>query len=397
MPTPIATGGAPVSQNEYGYWIDAQGGIAATDPQGNPQVTPGMAANPQAALYYDDAKDLYYNLVNGQKKYLSPYVFNAQDPTGKGTGHGMTNPGGSLTQTGGTWNPDTGQFEQSTNWGNLLTIGTGAALGGGLLSALAGGGGAAASGAPTLEGVAAGPGAASVPVGSIPLGAIENTAFGLPASSAAAIPGAAAAPAAADLTGLYGTVPGGLGDLSAPGAVAGNVTGGLGAAAAGGSSIWDKIGGALLNPAVIGSAIAGGLGYLGASKAASASEQAAALNNQYLNRALDVNTQMYNQRIQNLQPYRSSGGNALGTLNSLMGLPAVPAALPAQPIPTSTGQNLPGPPPTAPSALGAIGQPAPGGQGATTAVRAPNGNVYQVPQNMLSQALQQGGTVINGV
>ena len=46
-----------------GFWLDKDGNVAATDQTGKPQVTPGMRDNPQAATYYDAAKDLnYYNV-----------------------------------------------------------------------------------------------------------------------------------------------------------------------------------------------------------------------------------------------------------------------------------------------------------------------------------------------
>lgn len=199
------TVGAPVQQNQYGFWVDAQGDVTPADPAGNPQVTPGEAQNPSSKILYDSDKDLYYNVVNGQKQYLSPSAYQGQS---QGTGHGMTNPGGSYLKTGGTWNPVDGKFEQSTNWSNILSTGIAGVLGGAAIGAAAGGGGADAAAdatVPSAEGEAAGDaGATTVAGGGVPAGAGDSSilagsepATAIPSGSAASLPSDAGAMASA--------------------------------------------------------------------------------------------------------------------------------------------------------------------------------------------------------
>lgn len=405
--------------SEYGQFGTASGGLGVSDPNGvGPEYDPVVhfQGDPNAAKPGSDGK-AYTLTADGQKRYVAPSLYGAPIPEGKN----------SFFSSGLQWNPTTGQYEQKgIDPGNLLALGIGGALGAEAIPAIVGGAGAATTaGTPTLEGIAAGPEAASIPVGSVPLGAIENAPFGLSATTASALPGAAAAPsAAADMLATYGTVP------AATGAVAGDITD-ASQLAAGGGGVWGTLGKVFGTPGVIPSIISSGTGLIGAKMQADAASQAAALQNQYLNKALDIGTQEYNQRIANLQPYRSAGTQGLGQLNSLMGLPQVGQAPYAQPIPIP-GQNTVSPtsqpltrdpatnlplykpgqavPSGAPNTstgqpvlynssanLQTLGAPAsPASSVGTLNVKAPNGNVYQVPPAQLSAALANGGQVING-
>lgn len=311
MPTPVNVGGAPTTMGPAGYWLDAQGNVAATDPQGNPQVTPGMRDNPQAAIYYDADKDLYYNLVNGRKQYQSPYAYNqgGQTLNAKGTGHGMTNPGSSLFKTGGTWNPDTGQFEQGTNWSNILSLGVGGALTGGLIDALASGGAAAggagaAAGAPA-GGVGAGVNEAALAAqfGGGGAGAATGAGVGAGIDDAALAAQFGGGGGAASLGGAAGAIPSSipLSDVNAvtlPGQAAASIP-------------WSKLIAPLLGT---------GTGIVNAVLGSNAAKTAAQQEIAGAQQAIGTLSGLYQDAQKRYAPYQASGQAALGSLNNLLGL-----------------------------------------------------------------------------
>lgn len=182
-------------------------------------------------------------------------------------------------------------------------------------------------------------------------------------------------------------------------------------------------------PAIIGA----GASIWGAHEAASATSDAAKTSSeaatkaaeiqaQTANRALDIQDQQFKARLANLAPYRQQGAGALGQLNSLMGLPPIPASAPAastgmgavyKPLgaPVGAGTMLPNQPPMipgqgaqvpSPTSSAFLGMTAPPGspnvQGnvGLVTVQAPDGRRVQVPQAQLAVALQNGGQVING-
>ena len=207
--TPVVSGGTPVSMGPVGFWLDADGNVAATDPQGNPQVTPGMRDTPEAQLYYDSDKDLFYSERNGQKQYLSPYSFAGQDgvnSTAKGTGNGMLktmDTGGGAFHGQPTWDQSSGTFKVSFDWGKI-----GSMIVGGLLTAGA-------------VDAAFGSGAAAVAV-SAPEGAVGDSTA--PAADVATTAGSDILPSTAVGTGMVGGLPAGstgLAGLSDIGAAAG--------------------------------------------------------------------------------------------------------------------------------------------------------------------------------
>jgi hypothetical protein len=123
--------------------------------------------------------------ANGKKNFISPAAF-GEAPPDDDTGIFHERP---------QWDQNKGEWETPFDWGNLVTMGTGAALGGGVASALgAFGGGAAGAG------------------GSAGLSSLPTTALpALPAASmgggAAAGAGAAAGGAAAGSGGLMSNLP----------------------------------------------------------------------------------------------------------------------------------------------------------------------------------------------
>ena len=93
-----------------------------------------------AAQYRDDPKMLAWAKSQGATL--------ATDPEGITSGSSV--PRGNLLRSRGTWNSQTGQYDQPINWGNLASIGIGTAIAGpALMSAFGGGGGAIA---PTAAG-----------------------------------------------------------------------------------------------------------------------------------------------------------------------------------------------------------------------------------------------------
>lgn len=357
MPTPMSSGGPPVTMGPQGFWLDAQGSVSATDPQGHPQVTPGMRDNPSAAIYYDDQKDLFYNLINGKKQYQSP----SGRPAGaEGSGHGMTNPSGGLIHTGGTWNPDTGTFDQGIDWGNLLSLGIGGVLTGGTLSA-AMGGGAAAGGA-----------GAAVAAPEVGGGTLASTLIGT-----GAMPGIAGG------TGLGAAATG-------AGVGAGTATA---ATAATGGGLWGA-----LSKYILPTAIPAVTSLIGAEIAANQADKGLQAQTDASNKALGLSQSLYNARQQQIAPYVGTGRAALGTLSSLMGLPAnaqsyqpPQVALPG--IPQSSLGGTASLPPAVPPPTTST-QPPQGGAGMVT-MRAPTGEVQPVPQTQVQKALSLGAMVVS--
>ena len=123
--------GAPVTMGPAGFWLDANGNVAATDQQGQPQVTPGMAANPEAEIHYDAEKDLDYNFVNGKKVYRSPVEYGPGGEviykTSK-SGGPISDTGGGLVHGGPGWNPLTGEWDVNLDMGKILSIGAAAGI-----------------------------------------------------------------------------------------------------------------------------------------------------------------------------------------------------------------------------------------------------------------------------
>lgn len=128
----------PYTLNEQGFYQDENGNLAPG------QQTPGMRANPSAAIQYDAEKDLYYNVVNGKKKYQSPSSYAGHEgvgATGQGTGHGMLDTmdkGGGAIHGTPTWNPAEGHFDVKLDMGKLLSYVAAGVITAGAISAAMG-------------------------------------------------------------------------------------------------------------------------------------------------------------------------------------------------------------------------------------------------------------------
>lgn len=130
------------------------------------------------------------SLRAGQRTYVSPGEVNPQNTSDVRLlqwAQKNSQPGGSLLQERGRWNPTEGKWDRPTNWGNVANMGVGAFLAGpAIASAL--GSGAPAAAAP------AGGGTSMVAPG-IP--AVAGTGGGLTAPATAALGGVAPTAAAA--------------------------------------------------------------------------------------------------------------------------------------------------------------------------------------------------------
>ncbi len=154
-------------------------------------------------LQWDGTKP-YYDLNSGGKQYLSPaeamgiqqaakadgtpvdprvtaYLGGASPETG-----GTSGPTSSLFKNAGEWNPDTGKFDQSINWGNIMAMGVGGAMAapliaGAVAGGAAGGGSAAAGGGAATGGgvVGGGLGTGALGVGATVPGAGMATGVGM--------------------------------------------------------------------------------------------------------------------------------------------------------------------------------------------------------------------------
>ena len=194
----VQTGGAPVQIGPVGFWLDKDGNVAATDPSGTPQITPGMRDNPQAQLFYDAAKDLYYTTTRqGQRQYQSPYAYAGADGANskaKGTGNGMLqtmDKGGGAFHGQPTWNGQKGAFDVKLDWGKVGSMIVGGVLTAGALDVALGSGAAATA----LSAPAGTTGSTATMGATAATGAATTAATG--AGAAAAVPGAAAGAAGA--------------------------------------------------------------------------------------------------------------------------------------------------------------------------------------------------------
>lgn len=215
----------PNTLNEQGFYQDENGNLAPG------QTTPGMRSNPSAAIQYDPEKDLYYNVVNGEKRYQSPSSYAGHEgvgATGQGTGHGMLDTmdkGGGAIHGTPTWNPAEGHFDVKLDMGKLLSYVTAGVLTAGAISAAMGpavGSTVASSPAATAGGVLP----ATTTAGSSVLGAAPI----IPAGSAAMGGDVAGALGAASSGGGASTI-GGLASKAATAEKLGGLLRGGGAAA----------------------------------------------------------------------------------------------------------------------------------------------------------------------
>jgi hypothetical protein len=204
--------------------------------------------------------------TNGQKQYLSPMSAAAYGmPGGEGgpagdpraaawaKAHGASIDGGQVTNTAqpgsslfsnrGEWNPSTGQWDQSTNWNNIMSMAVGGLLTAGVANAIMSGGAVTAPAGGTVAATdvvpasAAQAGAAGIPTGATASGAATGAeAAGVPvagSSAAAPLPGLAGGTGSFDSAGSW--IPDAGTNATAPAAdAAGSTPSWLNAAKAGG-------------------------------------------------------------------------------------------------------------------------------------------------------------------
>ncbi len=273
------------------------------------------------------------------------------------------------------------------NWETWLQLGLGATVGGvaaaGLTGAVGGtgaagsaGGSAAGTGAAGGSAAAGGAGAATGGTAAATGGTLASTA--LPTSYVAPIAGSAGISSAAE--GITGAA----------------VT----------PSIWDKIFGKTaadkaLTAGQIGANLAGSIIQSNQASKAAQAEQAAA------EKALALQSNIYQQQRSDLAPYRNAGSSSLSALTYGLGLDPSKSADTTTPYfqqqaqaqntasqQASQAQNRT--PPAAPSqavprtSLSAISAPATNGM---VAMRSPDGRAAQVPQNQVQAALAAGGSL----
>lgn len=143
---------------------------------------------------------------------------------------------------------------------------------------------------------------------------------------------------------------------------------------------------AIAVPAIIGAASTAAQMY-GAHKASSAAKQAADQQSASADKAQAFNQQVYNDQRTMMQPYVTGGQSAFGSL--LSGWQAkqpggAPAPGPA-PRPSAFGQAF-----GAPQPQQAAPQQPPMGGGAMVSLRAPDGSVQDVPEQLAGQFIAKG-------
>jgi hypothetical protein len=346
---------SPADQAAFAQWQQSLQQYVAQNGGGVPAPVTYALAKPEYVQSHPELKE-GYDIVSGAN--LPPTVkaaLQGYHPTWGKAGE----------PTSANMTKDKGLFG---NWETWLQLGLAGAVGGvgaaGALGGAAGGGAGAAS---------AGTGAAAVP-------ALEG-----------------GATLAANL--------GGAGALGAGGAAAG-----AGAAASTASQFWDKVFGPTTADKIMsGLGMAGGLaGSLiqsnQADKATKAQQEAAA-------KALELQSNIYQQQRADLAPYRQAGASSLSALTYGLGLDPSKTADTTTPyfqqqfaaqqnqVPQNAQRN-PGSPTTQPIPAGNYtgGQAVPRvsslaatGQDGTVSMMSPDGRQARVPQNQVQAALAAGG------
>jgi hypothetical protein len=220
---------------------------------------------------------------------------------------------------------------------------------------------------------------------------LAATVVGAPGAAYAAIgPGAATTaggvgPVGSDALGLG---PSGLPlavnvppSLAAPAATTGGAAGTTAATAAGGNSLLHA-----LLPSIIGAGATIG----GTAISAHANTEAAKLQAEQADKALQLQKEQYALQRQDTAPYRALGQGAVGNLGYLSGIdvaskvPELSATVPKVPY----GQQA--------ASLSTLGAPPAAPQATFQMMRAPNGLVVKVPADKVQEATQRGGVPVNG-
>lgn len=337
------------------YWKTASGGKTYIPPL----VAAQMRDNPRAQAWA------------AQQGVQIQYGGTDEQPTVQNITNNAA-PGGSLFHERGQWNPETGEWDQPINWGNIASLAVGGFIAAPAVAALAGSGaagsGAAGTGAAT-SGTSAGVGSGSL----ASLGAAPAA-----AGTGSAVTGGtlAATPLATGIAPIAATAP-------AAAIPAASVAAGAGGAGMGWASAvpWSDI-------------IGAGLSYVNARQGANAAQDASQAQIAAVNRALDLQQQQYNTSrgdfLENqnftrnlmggLTPYQNIGAGSLATLQRLTG--QNPVMNPLQTNATrqynfTTGGGIPGGRVQAQG--GSQGGMLPQ-QGGMVTIQAPTGETRQVPE-----------------
>lgn len=367
---------------------------AITDPQELIRQT-AILAKSQGYSVEPDGR--IYKMVNGKKDYFPPWsvwtgpnATPASDPSSPW--HFMYQASGPFTNVQ-QWDASKGTYEGGINWPTLLTaIGVGGMVAAGI--AAGGAGGTLTTGVGTTADFSseapeiAGALTPGIGTGGTLEGLSTGIGEGAGAISSPVIDSSELAPTAAESADVGAGLPPGYGGI-------GTVEGGTGAFDASGawvptgsdlapatSSIWDK----LQKYVIPGASIAGNL--IGAKIGANAAEHGADLQNQYLNRALDLQQKIFDTEQGNLAPYRAYGSSALGELGYRLGLPGATSPTrmppPLQPPQTASSQ--------APIIASKIGLP--NGSTGQVTLRAPDGSIAQVLSTDVPHYLSLGATLV---
>ena len=151
-------------------------------------------------------------------------------------------------------------------------------------------------------------------------------------------------------------------------------------------------------PLAIPLAIAGGSAILklfGAKKSADAAKEAARIQAQSAQTALNLQQQLYGQSRADLDPYRQHGVQGLTALSALMGHPQPAPSPPVGPQigtvqPGQRGPLPPGATPTGYAVNRGTVPGLPGGPGSMVLLRAPNGQTKPVPADQVDYYLARG-------
>lgn len=185
----------------------------------------------------------------------------------------------------------------------------------------------------------------------------------------------------------------GVGALAGAGGAASGGAAGTGAAttvgtsagtAAAGGSFWSRLAGPL---------IGAGAGVASTAIQAHSNSEAAKLEAEAADKALALQTKMYEERRSDEQPYRQIGTGALGLLGQGMGIDMTPPK-PAAPLPVG-GSQTPAATANSGGTMAALGPPQPAAAPSMVTVKSPTGQVGQIPAAMLPNALAAGGTQVH--
>ncbi len=201
---------------------------------------------------------------------------------------------------------------------------------------------------------------------------------------------------AATTAGTTATATGGTTAATAGGTTAAT-TGGTTAAT--GGSIWGTIGHGIAR--AVPEIAMGVTGLIGAKIGANAAKDAAeiqakanadalASQERIAQAGLDLEGDIYKRRDAQLSPYRQIGSSATGSLNNLMGY----APITNTPVPEIRPVNIGATSAPGYGSLGSMQTSTQPGAVSMARVKAPNGQVYQVPKDRVQEAVQNGGQVV---